>query len=70
MGKLKPCPFCGTEPTVIRYGTERTKRRSIVIKCPKCRIAREDGAVRFGFDWLEGIASKQWNERVEPVRAG
>ena len=41
-----------------------TKRRMIEIKCPKCRIKRTDAALRYGFDFLEEVAVKAWNQRV------
>lgn len=63
MKKLMPCPFCGTIPAVREIGNEWTKKRSIVIKCPKCRCQRTDATMRFAFDWLRDVAAKNWNQR-------
>jgi len=60
---LLNCPFCGSEPVVKHIGNEHTKKRSIEIKCSKCRIKRIDGAIRFSFAWLERIAVEAWNQR-------
>ncbi len=60
---LKPCPFCGAEPKATHIGNERTKKRSVIIKCPKCRIERKDSAMQFDFDWLEKVAAEHWNTR-------
>ena len=68
--KLKSCPFCGTEPKVRHIGNEHTKKRSVKIKCPKCRIERTDASLKHGFDWLDRVAIEQWNKRSlvsEPV---
>lgn len=63
--ELKPCPFCGGEAVIKRRGNEYTKSRSVMIRCPKCRIERVDGAIVNTLDWCEEIAIKHWNERVE-----
>ncbi len=64
MDKLLSCPFCGSTPVVKHIGNNYTKRRAIEIKCPKCRIKRTDGAIQFGFDWLERTAAENWNKRL------
>ena len=61
---LLPCPFCGGTPDIMRQGNNYTKRRRIVIRCPKCRIERADAAIKHGMDWLEKIAVKNWNQRA------
>ena len=61
---LLPCPFCGSDPIVSHIGNNHTKKRSIEIKCPCCRIHRKDSTLRFGFMWLELSAAKNWNRRV------
>lgn len=58
------CPFCGSKPEVKYIGNNRTKKRAIRVKCPKCRIERTDAALRYGFDWLEEVAAKNWNQRT------
>jgi len=63
--ELANCPFCGSEPTIKHIGNDRTKKRSIEIKCPKCRIKRIDGAIRFSFAWLERVSAENWNQRVK-----
>ena len=64
MNELKPCPFCGGEPTVTYIGNEHTKIRFIKIQCSGCRFERTDSALKFGFEWLDGIASAAWNRRI------
>jgi hypothetical protein len=64
MDKLKPCPFCGSYPKVKHIGNDYTKKRSIEISCPKCRIKRTDNAFRFSFAWLEYAAVRNWNKRT------
>ena len=61
---LKRCPFCGTYPEVQHIGNDHTKKRSIVVRCPKCRIQRTDSAIRYDFRWLAGVAEKNWNQRA------
>jgi len=62
--QLKPCPFCGFDKPKVRHiGNNHTKKRSLEISCPKCRIKRTNAALRYGFDWLEEISEKQWNQR-------
>ena len=58
-----PCPFCGGQPEIIHFGNY-SRKRLVKIKCKKCRIERTDGALCFGFDWLENVAQKEWNERA------
>jgi hypothetical protein len=65
--KLLPCPFCGCQPELKYIGNDRLKKRSITIKCPNCRIERTDSALRFGFEWLEGVVEKNWNTRSNGV---
>lgn len=62
--ELKDCPFCGSKPKVTIIGNDHTKSRSIIVKCPSCRIQRKDSAIRFGIDWLKRVAKEQWNARV------
>lgn len=65
---LKPCPFCGSKPIWWLKGNEFTKSQIITVKCPKCRIQREDGIINgHGHDinWLEDVAIKNWNMRTE-----
>lgn len=61
--KLMSCPFCGGEPDLQHIGNDYTKKRKIKIKCKKCRCERTDAALRHGFDWLENVAIKNWNQR-------
>ena len=60
---LLPCPFCGGKPRKILRGNNYTKKRSITIKCQKCRIERTDAAIRFNHEWLDSIATGAWNKR-------
>lgn len=62
---LLPCPFCGSQPKLQYIGNEWSKKRSIIIKCPECRITRTDSTIRFCFDWLEEVVKKGWNTRKE-----
>lgn len=64
------CPFCGTYPQVMHIGNEYTKSRKITIKCKSCRIQRTDAALTHGFEWLEGVAEKNWNQRPAAAEIG
>jgi hypothetical protein len=63
--QLRTCPFCGALPVVKYIGNELTKKRAIQVKCsnPMCRIERTDAALHKGFDWLETVAERNWNQR-------
>lgn len=61
--RLLDCPFCGAEPKLRYIGNNFVKKRSIEVKCPNCRIKRTDSALRHGFDRLEDVAMKGWNQR-------
>lgn len=61
--RLKPCPFCGGEPDLQHIGNEHLKKRAIKIKCKQCRCQRTDAAIYHGFNWLEEVAAKNWNQR-------
>lgn len=58
-----PCPFCGEIPEMQHIGNELKKKRSIRVKCRKCRIERTDMAIYHDFNWLEDIAQENWNKR-------
>lgn len=60
---LLPCPFCGALPVVTTTGNAFTARRSITVRCPKCRVQRTDAALRHDFEWLENVAAEGWNQR-------
>lgn len=61
--ELLPCPFCGGDPVIKYIGNEHTKKRRIEIKCSKCRVKRTDATIYNDFEYLERVASEQWNER-------
>lgn len=61
--KLDLCAFCGGTASATYVGNDRSKKRSITVKCSVCRVRRTDAALRHGFDWLEDIAIKGWNQR-------
>lgn len=50
--KLLPCPFCGSEAEITRYGTSRY---STVYNCTNCSCMLETGE-----EWDHG---RQWNQR-------
>ena len=56
------CPFCGSAPRIIRIGNDATKKRKVMVSCPKCRIERTDAAINHGFDWIMDVARKNWNQ--------
>ena len=63
MSELKPCPFCGGVAEMKRQGNDYTKKRRIVVRCPACRLERADAAIHHSMEWLEGVATKNWNHR-------
>jgi Restriction alleviation protein Lar len=63
--ELKPCPFCGCKPELIKQGNNHSKKRAITIKCPDCRIMRTNAAIKHSMDWLEIISINSWNDRVK-----
>ena len=63
--ELKPCPFCGGEAEKIFIGNEHTKKRSLEIKCTKCRVKRVNSAIHHSHEWLDEVSTKAWNDRVE-----
>lgn len=66
MSELLPCPMCGAEPDAIEVGNDHTKKRSLTIKCPKCRVQITNSAMRFSMEWLHEISANQWNCRHTP----
>jgi len=52
--KLLPCPFCGSEAEIERYGD---RRRSTIYQCTSCSCSLETGE-----EWGHG---RQWNERAD-----
>jgi len=62
---LLPCPFCGGEPKVRHIGNDHTRCKSVEISCTDCRVSRIDSARVHGFDWLEEITAKFWNNRSQ-----
>lgn len=62
MSDLKPCPFCGTEPSIRKRMDEDLWTHNIVewtgVSCDECG---------FGFEWPPGTepdAIEQWNTRA------
>lgn len=62
--ELLPCPFCGGKPKIKYTGNEYTKQRTVEVACSDCKVKRRHGALKHGFDWLECIAEKAWNQRT------
>lgn len=60
---LLPCERCGSKKEMRRRGNEHTHGRSIVVRCPSCRLERTDAALRRSEDWLEGVAVTAANVR-------
>jgi Lar family restriction alleviation protein len=50
--KLLPCPFCGGDATIERYGD---RRQSTIYSCDSCGCTLETGE-----EWDHG---REWNER-------
>ena len=56
---LKPCPFCGSDAEIERYGDHS---RSTIYTCNSCSCSLETGE-----EWDHG---RQWNTRATPDPAG
>jgi hypothetical protein len=67
---LMPCPFCGGEPEMLRKGNDHTKKRSITIRCPDCRVERTDAALIHSMAWLEELSTRNWNVRPNAIIQG
>jgi hypothetical protein len=65
--KLKVCPFCGGKPDFRYVGNNYTRTRKITVECTSCRIQRTDAAITHGFNWLEEVAERRWNQRLSDV---
>ena len=62
---LKPCPFCGEVPEIYTRGNNRTRKRSVVVKCPGCRVERTHSGLRRSIEWLWDKAADSWNQRAD-----
>lgn len=58
MADLKPCPFCGEQPTDEDIG-------SYFVQCPECGVEGPYGSP----DAKQSIAIEAWNRRAAPVQA-
>ena len=59
MSELKPCPFCGRDPIIIKVSRYSRKH---LIKCTGCKVAPEVT----GFEKL--VAINIWNSRADSER--
>ena len=65
--ELLPCPFCGAQPEMFCIGPEDLPvKRTMVVRCPNCRVERRDATLKNTTDWLESVAIAQWNRRWTP----
>lgn len=64
MQELKPCSFCGGDAEMLRRGNAHTKKRSITVRCKKCRVERTNAALIHSMDWLENVSIENWNMRI------
>ena len=62
--ELKPCPFCGAEPTVTCIGNWATKSRKVRIECPGCHITRTVATLTQGNKWCMDVIVSHWNTRA------
>lgn len=68
--RLRPCPFCGTDPVWHLIGNGSTRSQRIVVKCPKCRVQRTDAILNghgHSLEWLEDAAVRGWNRRARTL---
>ena len=66
--KYLPCPCCGAEPKLKYIGNDRTKKRSVEIRCSnlECRLSTSVGTIiHSGFDFCEKHLAKIWNHRPQ-----
>jgi len=64
MANLKSCPFCGGVAKRVFIGNDRTRKRTVEIKCSKCFTKQITGALRFSHQWCDETATAKWNERL------
>ena len=61
---LKPCPFCGGEPEVVRHGTPR---QSAIVRCTQCGCARESSDEGCFDAWNRRTPSGETDAGGEPI---
>lgn len=65
--QIKPCPFCGNIPELIKRGNEHTKKVSTEIYCKNCNVLMVVGAIRNNLKWCEEKVIEKWNKRFNPL---
>lgn len=70
--ELLPCPFCGGEAEVLKYGNDATRRQrsrktGMMAKCTTrgCGTQKFVGIITHSFEWAEGKVIELWNTRTE-----
>lgn len=61
---LMPCPLCGGKPEMIFTGNNHTPKRSVTVKCGKCRLQRTDAGIISPLTTLAITAIEKWNTRT------
>lgn len=62
-GKLKPCPFCGSEAEIVECD-EPTNAGGHVVQCPKCLACSR---VQFG-ESICRLLTEAWNRRADDAQ--
>lgn len=68
MSELKPCPFCGGEPSLISFYNDRTVFPAAKVSCNNgsCKARPKVEFIDSTFEEAEDTAIEAWNTRCEP----
>ena len=69
--KLLPCPFCKSEPELIRRVSDFTTRQTAIIRCtkPGCTCEMRVGVIRQSYQWAVDRVIEKWNTRAAVAAA-
>jgi len=63
-GTPLPCPFCGIDAVLRRYGNEHTKQCGWSVECPDCHVIIRVSVICQTLDWALETVIEKWNRRA------